>query len=73
MKVKISKKSRLAVVLLAWFFGVWGVHRFYLGKIGTGILMLLTFGGFGIWTTIDLIIAICGKMRDKEGLLIDKW
>jgi len=69
----ISPKSRLATSLLAWYLGFLGVHRFYLGKIGTGILMLLTFGGLGIWTIIDFIVAVTGNMKDKEGRLIRKW
>jgi len=47
--------------------GVNGVHQFYLGKIGIGIAMLLTLGGLGIWTIIDLVIILQGKMMDKEG------
>lgn len=69
----ISPKSRLAVTLLAWFLGGFGVHRFYLGKIGTGILMIITFGGLGIWALIDFIFAVTGNMRDKEGRLIKNW
>ena len=69
----ISPKSRLVVTLLAWFVGHLGVHRFYLGKIGTGIAMLLTLGGFGIWTLIDFIFAVAGIMKDKEGKVIKKW
>ena len=65
-----SPKSQIAVILLCFFLGCLGVHRFYVGKIGTGVLMLLTLGGFGIWTLIDLIIAICGKFTDAEGRLI---
>ena len=44
---EISPKSRLAAALLAWFLGVIGIHRFYVGKVGTGILMILTLGGLG--------------------------
>jgi uncharacterized membrane protein YvbJ len=69
----ISPKSRLATSLLAWYLGWLGVHRFYLGKIGTGILMILTFGGLAIWTIIDFIIAVTGNMKDKDGKLIRKW
>ena len=73
----ISAKSRLITTLLcilpAWLFGVAGIHRFYLGKIGTGILMLLTLGGLGIWTLIDFIYAVSGNMKDKEGKLIQDW
>jgi TM2 domain-containing membrane protein YozV len=67
-----SPKSMIAVILLAFFLGSFGVHRFYVGKIGTGLLMLVTLGGLGIWTIIDFVIAVCGKFRDKEGLLINK-
>ncbi len=66
----MSEKNFVASILLCLFFGTLGVHRFYVGKIGTGILMLITFGGFGIWTLIDLIMIIIGKFKDKEGLVI---
>ncbi len=49
----ISTKSRLAATLLAWFLGVFGAHRFYVGKIGTGVVMLLltVVGIVGLVTT----------------------
>ena len=48
-----------------------GVHRFYVGKIGTGILTILTIGGFlGIWQLIDLIVIATGNFKDKDGLKI---
>ncbi len=65
-----SPKDFVPLVLLCFFFGVLGIHRFYVGKIGTGILMLLTLGGFGIWLLIDMIVIACGGFRDKQGLLI---
>jgi len=74
---EISPKSRLATTLLcilpSYFFAIAGIHRFYLGKIGTGILMLITLGGLGIWTLIDFIYAVSGNMKDKEGKLIKNW
>jgi len=70
---EISRKSRLAVTLLSFFLGAIGVHRFYLGKIGTGIIMLLTAGGLGVWALIDFIMAVSGVMKDKEGNLIKNW
>jgi len=73
MAAYVSPKSRLAVTLLAYFLGPFGVHRFYLEKIGTGILMLVTFGGFGIWVLIDFIMAVCGEMKDKDGKPITRW
>ncbi len=65
-----SKKSFVAALLLCLLLGVLGVHRFYVGKIGTGILQLITFGGIGIWALIDLIMIAIGKFTDKSGLSI---
>jgi TM2 domain-containing membrane protein YozV/RNA polymerase subunit RPABC4/transcription elongation factor Spt4 len=72
----VSEKSRLNTTLLCIlpaFVGINGIHRFYLGKVGTGIAMLLTFGGLGIWTLIDFIFAVSGSMKDKQGKLIKNW
>jgi TM2 domain-containing membrane protein YozV len=63
-------KSWLATLLLCFFLGTLGVHRFYVGKVGTGILMLITLGGFGIWTLIDFIVIAVGKFRDSKGLAL---
>jgi TM2 domain-containing membrane protein YozV len=68
-----SPKSRLAAVLLAWFFGVLGVHRFYVGKVGTGILMILTLGGLGIWVLVDMIMILVGSFKDKQGRYLSNW
>jgi TM2 domain-containing membrane protein YozV len=62
-----SNKSFLVAWILSLLFGILGVDRFYLGKVGTGILKLLTIGGVGIWYLIDLIILLCGATRDKQG------
>ena len=67
---ELSPKGFVPTVLLCFFLGGLGVHRFYVGKIGTGILMLLTLGGLGIWALIDFIIIVCGNFRDKNGLPI---
>lgn len=71
--VVVSDKSRLAVTLFAFFLGIFGAHRWYLGKTGTAIAMLLTLGGLGVWALVDFIMAVSGQMRDKEGRLIAKW
>jgi TM2 domain-containing membrane protein YozV len=59
------QKSWLATVLLCHFLGTFGAHRFYTGRIVSGIFQLLTFGGFGIWTLIDLIMIVSGDFKDK--------
>ena len=46
------------------------MHRFYVGKVGTGILQLLTFGGLGIWALIDFVMIVCGSFKDGQGLAI---
>jgi TM2 domain-containing membrane protein YozV len=66
----LSEKGFVPTLLLCFFLGGLGVHRFYVGKIGTGILQLLTLGGLGIWTLIDFIIIACGNFTDKNGAQI---
>jgi TM2 domain-containing membrane protein YozV len=66
----ISEKSFVATLILCILLGWLGVHRFYVGKIWTGILMLLTLGGLGIWQLVDLIVIAVQKFKDSKGLLI---
>jgi TM2 domain-containing membrane protein YozV len=70
---EFSPRSRLVALLFCVLFGVFGVHRFYVGKIGTGILMLVSLGGLGIWMLIDLILIAVGSFRDKEGRRVFRW
>ena len=63
----MSSKSNLTALLLCLFLGALGIHRFYVGKIGTGIVQFLTLGGLGIWCFIDFILIAMGKFTDKEG------
>jgi TM2 domain-containing membrane protein YozV len=74
-----SPKSRLAALLLAIFFGPFGLHRFYVGKAGTGLVMLLiTCTGIGVfitcmWALIDAIMIACGQQKDGEGRIVSEW
>ena len=75
----VSTKSRLAACLFALFLGVFGIHRFYVGKTGTGcVQLLLTISGIGfwlssIWVLLDWIVITTGGFKDKDGLMITRW
>lgn len=69
----MSDKKILPAFLLCFFLGGLGVHRFYVGKVGTGILQLLTLGGLGLWALIDLIMLATGSFTDKAGHKITQW
>lgn len=77
--IKASNKSRTAALLFALFLGSAGAHRFYVGKIGTGVTQLiltLTLVGAivsGIWALIDTIMILAGGFKDKDGLTVEKW
>ena len=60
----------MVTLLLSLFLGTIGIHRFYVGKIGTGILQLITLGGCGVWTLIDVIMIVTGNFKDKDGNVI---
>lgn len=60
-------KSWLISLLLCIFLGGFSAHRFYVGKIGTAILQIVTIGGLGIWLLIDLIMILTGSFTDSEG------
>lgn len=68
----VSNRSWKTTFWLSFFLGYLGVHRYYVGKIGTGILYNLTFGLFGIGSLVDFIKICCGKFTDKQGNVIVK-
>lgn len=68
-----SPRSRTTALLLAIFLGVFGAHRFYVGKIGTGILMACTLGGLGLWWLYDIIMIGSQAFRDVDGRVLTDW
>lgn len=70
---RVSEKKRLVAFLLCHAVGFLGIHRFYVGKTGTGILQILTLGGLGIWVLIDWIVILAGQFRDYDGNLLTEW
>jgi TctA family transporter len=68
-----SNKSRLVALLLCFFLGELGIHRFYVGKVGTGLLWLFTVGLFGIGWLVDLIMILVGSFRDNVGEPLRQW
>ena len=70
---EISEKKILPAFLLCLSLGMLGIHRFYVGKAGSGIAQILTLGGLGIWVLIDWIMLLCGSFKDKEGKVLKEW
>ena len=60
-------KSKITAILLCFFLGGLGIHRFYLGYTLIGVIQLLTFGGFLIWAIVDFIRLITGSLKDSKG------
>lgn len=73
MSTDVSPKSRTIAAVLAFFLGVIGVHRFYVGKVGTGIAQILTLGGLGVWTLVDFIMILVGSFKDSDGRTLETW
>lgn len=69
----VSEKSRTVALLLCFFVGIFGIHQFYVGKVGKGILYLFTAGLFGFGAIIDFIKILIGTFRDNYGLPLKNW
>lgn len=65
-----SQNKWLIVLLLCFFLGGLGIHRFYVGKTATGVAQLITLGGCGIWVLIDFIMILLSKFTDAQGNII---
>ncbi len=68
-----SDRSRGVALALAVVLGPFGAHRFYTGHTGSGLLMLGTLGGLGIWYLYDIIVVAGGGFRDADGRLVSRW
>lgn len=69
----VSPKSRMAALLLCVFLGIFGIHRFYVGKVGTGLLYFFTMSIFGFGYIFDIIMIVTGNFRDSRGLPLINW
>ena len=70
MENSVSEKSGIACLLFLLLLDPFGIHRMYVGKVGTGILYLLTFGGLGLWWLIDLILLCTSSFTDADGATV---
>ena len=70
---QVSDKRRLTAILLCLILGLFGGHRFYLGRTGTAWLQMLTIGGLALWMLADLLLLITGELKDGEGSRLERW
>jgi hypothetical protein len=69
----VSDRSRGVALGLCVVGGVFGLHRFYAGRAGSGVWMSLTLGGLGIWYLYDVIVIAAGEFRDGDGRRVARW
>ncbi|HYL22149.1 MAG TPA: TM2 domain-containing protein [Gemmatimonadales bacterium] len=72
-RASVSDRSRGVALVLAFLGGVFGLHRFYTGRVQSGIVMCVTLGGAGIWYLYDLIVIAAGDFVDSEGRRVARW
>jgi TM2 domain-containing membrane protein YozV len=72
LKHEAEGKDWLTALLLCFFLGIFGIHRFYTGHTTIGVVQLLTLGGCGIWALVDFILIIVGSFKDVQGNLLVK-
>lgn len=67
------QRSFSTTVVFAIFLGIWGGHRFYTGHTTTAVIQLFTFGGFGIWSFIDIVLILSNNFYDREGRSLKEY
>jgi len=70
---EVSERSRSVALVLGLLGGVFGLHRFYVGRAQSGVAMVLTFGGLGIWWLYDMVTLVAGEFRDADDLPLRNW
>lgn len=68
-----SERSRSVALILGILGGVFGFHRFYAGRPKSGVMMILTIGGLGMWWLYDMVTILAGEFRDAEGHRLSNW
>lgn len=69
----VSPKSRLVTLIICIFLGFVGIHRFYVGKTGTGLVWMFTAGIGGMGWIVDIILILMGSFKDADGRYIKNW
>ncbi|MGH7530096.1 MAG: NINE protein [Gemmatimonadales bacterium] len=70
---EVSVRSRTVALLLGFVGGILGLHRFYVGKPGSAVAMIVTLGGLGIWWLYDMVLIVAGEFRDAKDLPLRSW
>ena len=70
---EVSERSRSVALVLGLLGGVFGLHRFYVGRAQSGVAMVLTLGGLGFWWLFDMVTLVAGEFRDADDLPLRNW